>query len=99
MDTFYKENIGIETPQGDPLDYFQIEYIGFDNTEAKSGAQIRFYFREADALEMKIPNAGRTVFWPQVSDVIPTMQTELFSFDTIQTTAGETITLKDPTKL
>ena len=96
MVTYYKENIGLQTPQGDPLDYFQIELIGLNEVTNQSGAEIRFYFREADALENKIPNASRIVFWPHDTELISEMKTELFSFDTIDTTNGEPITLKNP---
>ena len=99
METYYKENIGLFTPQENPLDYFNIELIGWENVEGKSGAQINFYLLKEDAQAAKTPNATRSVLWDQVSDVIPQLQAELFAFDTIQTTVGETITLKDPTKL
>jgi transcription initiation factor TFIID subunit TAF12 len=98
MDIYYKQNTGLETPQGHNLDYFSIKILGNNYTSSTSFAEIVFYQFLEDAQSGKPANAQRTCEWNPMSDCTSVMVANLFSFDSITTTSGDTITLLNPTQ-
>ena len=98
MEIWYKENIGITNPQDRNLEYFVVELIGANYSSSSCAAQILFYEFLADAQDGKIAPASRVMNWNPLIDSVSQMQTDLFSFDSITTTSGDTITLLNPTQ-
>lgn len=97
MNVYFKENIGIQTPQGHDLNYFVIIRIGNNFETGTNTATINFYLFEGDAKENKPANAQRTCEWvPMLTDTDAIRQ-NLFSLDSIETTSQDVITLKNPT--
>ena len=97
MEIYYKENTGIKNPQDRNLDYFKIEIIGSNFATSKSNAEIIFYELLEDAQQDKVPPAGRVAEWNPSSDSTTQMRVELFALAEVSTTAGELITLNNPT--
>ena len=98
MEVYYKQDTGLQNPQGRNLDYFVINLIGADYSSSSCGAEVLFYEFLADAQSGTIAPASRSMLWQPLIDSVSQMQTDLFSFDSIDTTSGDTITLLNPTK-
>ena len=98
MTIYYKENTGLKTPQDHNLDYFIIVKAGNDYKLSECFAEIIFYQFLEDAQTNKPANAQRTCQWSPNIDCTSVMIAELFSFDSITTTAMDVITLQNPTE-
>jgi len=97
MDIYYKENTGLETPQGHNLDYFSITLLGNNYTTSTCFAEIVFYQFLEDAQSGKPANAQRTCEWSPLTDSASQMRIDLFDMDSVDTTSEDTISLKNPT--
>lgn len=97
MEIYYKENTGIKNPQDRNLDYFKITLIGSNFETDKTNAEVIFYEFLEDAQQDKTPPAARVCEWNPDSDSTSQMRAELFALAEVSTTAGETITLNNPT--
>tara|TARA_R110000751_G_scaffold287639_2_gene392464 strand:+ start:106 stop:414 length:309 start_codon:yes stop_codon:yes gene_type:complete len=98
MEIWYKENTGLKNPQERNLDYFVIQLIGADYQSDSSGATVLFYEFLEDAQQNKIAPASRTFLWKPMLDSIALIQAQLFSFESIISTSGDSITLQNPTE-
>jgi len=98
MEIFYKENTGLKNPQDRNLDYFVIELIGNDHQTNSSGASIIFYEYLEDAQQQKVAPASRTFLWQPQLDSIVLIQQTLFEKESITSTAGDVVSLHDPTE-
>ena len=97
METYYKENTGIKNPQDRNLDYFKITFMGSNFESDKTTAEVIFYELLEDAQQDKAPPASRVCHWNPSSDSTTQMRVELFAMAEVSTTAGEVITLNNPT--
>lgn len=97
MEVYYKQNTGIKNPQENNLDYFVVRVLGSNYEMTQSIAEVLFYEILEDAQEGKTPPAARVCEWNPDSDSTSQMRVELFALAEVSTTAGETITLNNPT--
>ncbi len=98
MIIYYKENTGLKTPQDHNLDYFVIKLIGADYQSDSSGASVIFYEYLEDAQQQKTPPAQRDFLWQPQLDSIALIKQAMFDMETITSTAGEVLSLHNPTE-
>jgi hypothetical protein len=96
MIVYFKQNVGLKTPQEVNLDFFQIELIGKDEIRERNSALIRFFTSAEEAIQGRTPPAERVVFWPGSAVNVDKMREELFELESVQTTSIEIITLQNP---
>ena len=97
MEIYYKQNTGIKNPQDINLDYFVVRVLGSNFDTTQSIAEVLFYEILEDAEEGKSAAAQRLCHWNPSSDLTTQMRAELFALAEVSTTAGEVITLNNPT--
>jgi len=98
MNIYYKENIGLQTPQGENCDYFVLKYIGANLITNKAEAEILFWENLIHAQNDKPANLSRRILWDIVNETsVDSGINTLFTSDTITTTNEEVITLKGAT--
>jgi len=97
MDIYYKKNTGIKNPQGSKLDYFVVATLGTSYQMSQSIAEVLFYEILKDAQDGIPAPAQRICHWNPSSDSTTQMRVELFALAEVSTTAGEVITLNNPT--
>ena len=95
MKIYYKENTGLKTAQGENCDYFIIDTIGARMTINRAEAEILFWERLEHAQGGKPANLSRTIQWDikKETSIDSGLQT-LFTSDSLETTNGESISLK-----
>lgn len=92
MDIHYKENMGVKTPQGRNLDYFQVAKMGLNFQTNIAYAEISIFEHLIDAEEGKPPAASRNVEWAVGGDTdIASGFSKLLSFDSVSTTSLDTL--------
>jgi len=97
MEVYYKQNTGVQNPQDNNLDYFVVRVLGSNYETTQSIAEVLFYEILEDAQEGKLAPAQRICHWNPSSDSTTQMRVELFALAEVSTTAGEVITLNNPT--
>lgn len=95
MDIYFKENIGLKTPQAENCDYFTIKKIGADLETQKATAELYFWENLAHAQNNKPANVSRTIDWDIIKETSIDAGIEtLLTSEVLTTTNGETISLK-----
>ena len=99
MNIYLKENTGLQTAQGEPCNYFVLDTIGAKLTINIAEATILFWEKLEHAQNGKPANLSRTIQWDinKETSIDAGIET-LFTSETLTTTNGETISLKDPTE-
>ncbi len=100
MKIYYKQNTGLKTAQDEKTDYFTIDFIGAKMSINRAEATILFWEKLEHAQSNKPANLSRTVAWDITKETsIEAGLNTLLSSDSLDSTVGDSFTLKGATEV